>query len=184
MKIVMYSGGYDSTVLLEYLQKTFEVIPYHVIFKSTNILNIGETKKVHDNKADIHYSVLNIKKGEDDYIPARNSLLLFSAINKYYGREPLEIYFGFIKNFPYYKDASPEWIKAVNTFLEIEFPNVKVFAPFINKTKDELFKIGCSLGVDTKDTFSCNFETNGEPCGKCPNCLWYEKHKYKEYRRI
>ena len=102
-------------------------------------------------------------------------------IAKLYVGEPLNIYLGIIKNFPRYPDCTHEWLEALNSFLSIEFPNVKVLAPFIDLTKDDVFKIGCRLGVKLEDTFSCNFSDNGEPCGVCENCKWRAAHMYPSY---
>ena len=114
--------------------------------------------------------------------------MVLNVVNQlvYRGVDEVEIYIGLIKNFPRYPDANQEWVDSINALLKVEFGGkYKVVAPFIDLTKDEVFKLGCSLGVKLEDTFSCNFANeDGEPCGECDNCLWRAKHKYPEYWRI
>ncbi len=183
MNTLLISGGYDSIVLKAFLEH--QGIPLnleHFCITVNGISKKGENKFFKDG------TPLTLAGSEDDYIACRNSLLLFHTLNKLltlYPKESHTIYFGFIKNFPYFADASPSWINEVNEFLKQEFSGkVKVEAPFIEMTKDEVYKLGCSLGVKLDNTFSCNFEDKkGNPCGKCDNCLWRAKHTYPIYER-
>lgn len=186
-KVLLWSGGYDSTVLKTYLKdaKTFFCSIMYYDKESDSIKdNYVEEQLV---KSDFK-GFISLDRVGEDYVPGRNSVLVLSCVNNllYKGIESAEIYMGLIKNFPRYPDATQEWVDAMNNVLEVQFGGkFKVVAPFINLTKDEVYKLGCSLGVKLEDTFSCNFEDEyGEPCGECDNCLWRAKHKYPEYWRI
>lgn len=186
--VICMSGGYDSTVLYAYLKNNgIELDVYHAFYTKdeSNLLNLGETQKLvtyldKDVKYLNHFKLHLI--GED-YIPNRNTLFVMDAIASAYIGEPLDIYLGIIKNFPRYPDCTHEWLSSINNFLNVEFKeNVQVKAPFIDLTKDEVFKLGCKLGVKLEDTLSCNFVgIDGKPCEKCENCKWREAHNYPSY---
>lgn len=213
--IVLNSGGYDSTVLLKYCKKLWKgnelYYVYHCClidddvynnFGMHKIVNEAETKLFIENNKDepVINSKLHLFKensfdeigGEQvrsSYIPARNSLLVLDAINKFYSthdkNEKLTIFIGLIKTEPMFPDGNAKWLCRLNDFLEVEFGGkVTVIAPFIDYDKDYIYKLGCSLGVDLNKTFSCNYEKDGKECGKCGNCLWRKEHTYPNYRRV
>lgn len=213
--IVLSSGGYDSTVLLKYCKKLWKGNePYYVYhcclidddtynnFGMHKIVNEAETKLFIENNKDepVINSKLHLFKensfdeigGEQvrsSYIPARNSLLVLDAINKFYSthdrNEKLTIFIGLIKTEPMFPDGNAKWLCRLNDFLEVEFGRkVTVIAPFLDYDKDYIYKLGCSLGVDLNKTFSCNYEKDGKECGKCGNCLWRKEHTYPSYRRV
>lgn len=187
--IVLLSGGYDSSVLLEHLKKDLNIHPliFHENIKYPNgTSNQGETNCL-SNESNIFSTMYFNKLGSSDYIPARNSILVLHCVNSICTKEieDVTIYIGLIKNFPRFPDGSSEWLESINNLLKIEFGGkIKVVAPFIDMTKDQVYKLGCKLGVKLQETFSCNFEdANGNPCGKCDNCLWRAKHSYPSYER-
>ena len=213
--IVLSSGGYDSTVLLKYCKKLWKGNePYYVYhcclvdddaYNSLGvhkIINEAETKLFIENNKDepVINSKLHLFKensfdeigGEQvrsSYIPARNSMLVLDAINKFYSthdkNEKLTIFIGLIKTEPMFPDGNAKWLCRLNDFLEAEFGGkVTVIAPFLDYDKDYIYKLGCSLGVDLNKTFSCNYEKDGKECGKCGNCLWRKEHTYPSYRRV
>ena len=47
---------------------------------------------------------------------------------------------------------------------------LKIEAPFINRTKAEVVKIGLDLKVPYEYTWSC-YEGKDKPCGKCGTCI-------------
>lgn len=47
---------------------------------------------------------------------------------------------------------------------------IKVVAPFINATKDQVVKKGLEINVPYKYTWSC-YEGGEKPCGKCGTCI-------------
>lgn len=212
--MILSSGGYDSTVLLKYCKKLWKGNePYYVyhccLIDDTynnlgvhKIINEAETKLFIENNKDepVISSKLHLFKensfdeigGEQvrsSYIPARNSLLVLDAINKFYSthdkNEKLTIFIGLIKTEPMFPDGNAKWLCRLNDFLEVEFGGkVTVIAPFLDYDKDYIYKLGCSLGVDLNKTFSCNYEKDGKECGKCGNCLWRKEHTYPSYRRV
>lgn len=215
VNIVLSSGGYDSTVLLAWCKnlwkdKKVEYYLYHCCLiddtvksetSDFEIINEAETKLfIENNNEPIINSKLHLlkensyddfggEKRRSSYIPARNSLLVLDAINKFYAThdkdEELTIFIGLIKTNPTFPDGNAEWLVKLNDFLKVEFKGkVTVLAPFLDYDKDYIYKVGCSLGVDLNKTFSCNYEKDGKECGKCGNCVWRKKHTYPNYRRL
>ena len=193
VKVLLWSGGYDSTVLKAYLGdvKTyfFDISYYDSNAEGWAKIKSNESEDlVTKGKRDYWIAMALDRPEGSDYMPCRNTIMVLNVVNQlvYRGVDEAEIYIGLIKNFPRYPDANQEWVDKINALLSIEFGGkYKVVAPFIDLTKDEVFKLGCSLGVKLEDTFSCNFANeDGEPCGECDNCLWRAKHKYPEYWRI
>lgn len=184
---ILYSGGYDSTVLLELLKKK-ELNPKAVFVLlqdyNHNFINEADAKFVRDKATKLDNFLLEYAKTklDDAFVPCRNMKFVLSLVNSIYP-EPANIYLGLIKTQETYSDTTKEWVKAVNNYLKAEFNDkYKVFTPFIDKTKDEVYRIGCSLGVKLENTFSCNFaDKEGNPCGKCGDCEWRMKQKYPIY---
>jgi 7-cyano-7-deazaguanine synthase len=71
-----------------------------------------------------------------------------------------------------YPDCRPEFIDAFEKSLAYgNYHQVKVYAPYLLKSKKAIVKEGRALGIDFEaDTWSCYL--GGErPCGKCGTCL-------------
>ena len=183
VRVLLWSGGYDSSVLKAYLDNTYgDTLTYHATIYHNYGDNLVEELYVNPDYRGKLY--LCRKDFDDDYMPGRNTALVMSCVNALIlrGVEKATLYMGFIKNFPRYPDTTIEWVNSMNNLLKQEFGDrFTVEAPFIDFTKDEVYKLGCSLLVKLDDTFSCNFAHEGEPCGKCDNCLWRARHKYPSY---
>jgi 7-cyano-7-deazaguanine synthase len=70
-----------------------------------------------------------------------------------------------------YPDCRQEFIDSLNATLDIGNYNApEVIAPYINKTKSDIVKLGLELKVPYEQTWSCyNGLTN--PCLKCGTCV-------------
>ena len=69
-----------------------------------------------------------------------------------------------------YPDTSEEFNKAISEAILIGSGNeLKVVAPFIDKTKAQVVAIGTEIGVPFELTWSC-YEGNEKACGKCGTC--------------
>lgn len=153
---------------------------FFFIMEDTNskLINVGEIIK---NKEFDYFDKMRSKIEKDGFNPCRNARFVLELINRVYPKDA-NIYIGLIANTEFI-DTTQKWVDAINAYLRVEFGDkYKVIAPFIDKDKDEVYRIGCSLNVNLEDTFSCNFANNvGEPCGQCTDCKWREEQKYKFY---
>lgn len=178
---LLWSHGYDSTVLKAWMEyKKLNPKTFFFIMEDTDskLINVGEIMK---NEKFDYVDKMRSKVEKDGFNPCRNARFVLELINRIYPKEA-DIYIGLIANTEFI-DTTQEWVDAINSYLKVEFKDkYKVVAPFISKDKDEVYRIGCSLGVDMDKTFSCNFATNvGEPCGQCTDCKWRAAQKYKFY---
>lgn len=74
-----------------------------------------------------------------------------------------------------YPDCRPEFIKAVDTSITLGTlghgnPRFRIDAPFVYKTKGDIVRMGHSLGVDFRLTWSC-YKGGDEHCGSCGTCF-------------
>lgn len=108
------------------------------------------------------------------YVPFRNGLFLSSAASIALSKDCDVIYYGAHSDDTAgcaYPDCSDEFNKAINEAIYLgSGKQLKVAAPFINKTKAEVVKIGIDLKVPYEYTWSC-YEGEDKPCGKCGTCI-------------
>jgi len=124
------------------------------------------------------------------YTPARN--LLFSTISAVIGEiialannyDEVNIGLGIHKHSEEaygkhkdYWDITPEFANRLNELLKLnDVKQVKLFTPFVDKTKTEVVKRALELKVPYKLTWTCyNPQKIGldeyKPCGKCEACI-------------
>ncbi len=73
-----------------------------------------------------------------------------------------------------YPDCRPKFIEAFNAMQKKAVegfgdPELRLYAPFIRKTKAQIAEVGASLGVPFEDTWSC-YEGGEVHCGLCGTC--------------
>ena len=108
------------------------------------------------------------------YVPFRNGLFLSAAASIALSRDCEVIYYGAhaddAAGFAY-PDCSPVFNNAMNTAIyEGSGHQLRIEAPFVNKTKSDIVAIGLKLGVPYELTWSC-YEGGDKPCGKCGTCI-------------
>lgn len=108
------------------------------------------------------------------YVPFRNGLFLASAASIAISKDCEIIYYGAHSDDAAgnaYPDCSDAFNNAINDAIYIgSGKQLKVEAPFVNKTKADIVKIGLELGVPYQLTWSC-YEGKEHPCGTCGTCI-------------
>ena len=108
------------------------------------------------------------------YVPFRNGLFLSSAASIALSKGCEVIYYGAHSDDAAgsaYPDCSDEFNKAMNEAIYLgSGKQLKIEAPFINKTKSQVVKIGLDLKVPYEYTWSC-YEGADKPCGVCGTCI-------------
>ncbi|MCR5625277.1 MAG: 7-cyano-7-deazaguanine synthase QueC [Lachnospiraceae bacterium] len=110
----------------------------------------------------------------DTYIPFRNGLFISAAAAIAISKECEVIYYGAHSDDAAgnaYPDCSEAFNNAMNTAVyEGSGKSLKIVAPFIDKNKAEVVRIGKELNVPYELTWSC-YEGGEKPCGKCATCI-------------
>ncbi len=194
--IVLLSGGLDSSTLLYYVRRNYEVLALVFVYgqrhkrelqsalKVAKRAGVG-VEKVHVEFPKVGSALLDhnlrlpqrlSKKIPITYVPARNLVFLSVALSyaEAYGIDKIFIGVNAI-DYSGYPDCRPEFIRAFNEMVKVatkkgvEGNPIEVYAPFINMSKAEIIKIGISLGVPYELTWSC-YAGGKRPCGKCDSC--------------
>jgi len=196
MKILIYSGGMDSTVLL-YLYKSEIIETLTFDYGSKHNQREAEFAKINSKVLKIkntHISLDFIKKSfrsdllksggeipEGHYadlsmkrtvVPFRNGIMLSIATGyaESIGAESVLIanHFG---DHAIYPDCRATFVQSMAEAMAYgTYENVKLLSPFVNMTKREIALMGNNIGVDFSKTYSC-YKGGEKHCGKCGTCV-------------
>lgn len=114
------------------------------------------------------------KTSVSTYVPFRNGLFLSSAASIALSKGCDVILYGAhaddAAGFAY-PDCSAAFNDAMNhAIYEGSGHQLEIFAPFVNRDKAGVVKLGLELGVPYELTWSC-YEGGDEPCGRCGTCI-------------
>ena len=108
------------------------------------------------------------------YVPFRNGLFLSCAASVALSRGCGVIYYGIHSDDvagSAYPDCSSDFNNHMSKAISIgSAQQLKVVAPFVDRTKAEVVAQGLRLGVPYELTWSC-YEGNEKPCGCCGTCI-------------
>ncbi|MCR4650338.1 MAG: 7-cyano-7-deazaguanine synthase QueC [Lachnospiraceae bacterium] len=112
-------------------------------------------------------------KPVNTYVPFRNGLFLSSAASVALSHGCSEIYYGAHADDAAgnaYPDTSVSFNKAISDAIYIgSGEELKIVAPFIDKSKVQVVATGTELGVPFELTWSC-YEGHDKACGRCGTC--------------
>ena len=194
-KIVLYSGGLDSTVLIWSLRPDVkallvdydqrhkkELVRAAELCQSNNIeFNIADLTGIRhllnkgsqsgpEQPPEGHYTEMSMKT---TIVPNRNSIMLSVAIGWAISTDCHEVWFAaHAGDHTIYPDCRPEFINAFNEamLLANAWNPVVVVAPFKNMSKAQIVKLGAELHVPFAATWSC-YVGKAKHCGKCGTCV-------------
>lgn len=123
---------------------------------------------------------LKIPKAREDignaqplsYVPFRNLLLLTTAAGWAESIGASDLFYGAVQtdDFSGYWDCTSLFLNKVNDVYGLNRKNtIKVNAPFMTWSKEQVVKEGIDLQVDFKNTHTC-YEGTEEACGECVSC--------------
>ena len=194
-RIILASGGLDSTTLLSTLPKDDNNI---ILF-----FNYGQRCFKQEQKAlnkiskifdapileiDIrnifsgsHSDIINLMhaniEDRNHEIPGRNFTFISIAIlqaMQLFPKEQIDIYIGVTKVIVDWLDVKKEFINKANDIANyLSHGLISVKAPFVNIYKEEVYKIFKDNNkiLSLNDIWSCYYGKDGVPCGKCPACI-------------
>ena len=114
------------------------------------------------------------------YVPARNTIFLSIALAWAEVIGATDIFMGPNKtDYNTYPDCRPEYIKAFEDLSNLatragvhNAKQFKIHTPLIQMSKQEVIRVGLTLGVDYSQTITCYSPTlEGYACGHCTSCL-------------
>jgi 7-cyano-7-deazaguanine synthase len=110
------------------------------------------------------------------YVPHRNLVMLSLTASYAEALGATDVFYGAQAQDEYgYWDCTSEFVDKLNTVLNLNRVDaVTVHAPFTEKTKTDIVKLGLEIGVDYEHTWSC-YRGGDKPCGTCPSCVEREK---------
>ncbi len=112
------------------------------------------------------------------YVPARNTLMLALALGWAEVLGAADLFIGVnAVDYSGYPDCRPEFIAAFEqlarlaTRAGVEGGRLRVNAPLVRWSKQEIIRHGLALGVDYALTVSCyQADRDGRACGRCDSC--------------
>lgn len=131
---------------------------------------LDKTKKVPEHKN------INPKVIPSTYVPARNLIFLSLAASFAEAVGATHIFIGANAiDYSGYPDCRPEFFKGLqNVFKKglksgVEGKGLKIHAPFVQKTKAQIIRVGLKLDVPYAKTWSC-YQGKMNACGVCDSC--------------
>ena len=144
------------------------------VFKESNCpLIVGSRRKIeHKSYAE------QVKSGKaSTCVPFRNGLMLSAAASfagSIFENDSVEIYIGAHADDAAgnaYADCRADFIRTLDVAINIgTYGEIHLVAPFVDKSKADIVKIGLELGTPYHLTWSC-YEGGDKPCGQCATCL-------------
>lgn len=117
------------------------------------------------------------------YVPARNLIFLSLAAALAERVQATKLIIGAnIVDYSGYPDCRPAFLNAFETTVNlgtkqgIEESPMKIEAPLLDMSKEEIIALGLRLGVDYSMTHSCyDPSKGGKSCGHCDSCLFRQE---------
>lgn len=203
--IILLSGGIDSTTTL-YLakQKGYRLIALIFDYNQRHRREIQSAKKI-ARRVKVPYRIVKIdlswtKSSLTDsslavprnrsldskvipltYVSGRNIIFLSYAFSFAESMGAQTVFIGaHIQDYSGYPDCRPQFLKSFERAANLGLKRgvIKIMAPLINKSKQDIIKIGIKLGIPFEYTWSC-YRGGKVPCLSCDSCR-FRTNAFKE----
>jgi len=170
--VVLLSGGMDSAACCHFfLEKDFKVSGLFIDFgQPASSLEYQAAKAISGfyNIQLTQIKLTGYKPPYGGYVLARNIFLLSTAIMSSDIDSGL-VAIGIHTGTPY-QDCSKQFLELAQSIFDL-YSNGKIIvsAPFISRTKKDIFDYCKSFNLPMHLTYSCELGLN-QPCGKCDTC--------------
>jgi len=196
--VVLFSGGLDSTVLVQQLihdQASVRLLSInygqrhkkelshssriatsmnlpHRILDMPDLAELLSGSSLTDSSVELpegHYAEESMKS---TVVPNRNMILLAMAAGYALSIDfDTVAYAAHAGDHTIYPDCRPVFADAMQNALQLaDWKDLRLHRPFVNLTKAELVRIGAKLGAPLHLTWSC-YAGEESHCGKCGTCV-------------
>lgn len=193
---VLYSGGLDSAVLVAHEAQRFSVQPVYVsvglaweadelkaahsvlaapVFDSRVRPLVCLKCPVTDVYSPTHWAIQGTPPAyhtsdSDVYLAGRNVILLAKGALFCATRKIHRIALGPLAGNPF-PDATPEFFATMSRALSLGLHHaIEIAVPLASLHKEDVIRLGASLGVPFELTLSCLSPVVGRHCGQCSKC--------------
>lgn len=198
--VVLLSGGMDSAVVVAIAREQgFAVHALSILYGQRHSAELAAARRIAADLGVVEHKVLNldlrsiggsaltdeiaVPEAPSDgipvtYVPARNTVFLSLALGyaEVIGADDLFVGVNAV-DYSGYPDCRPAFVEAferlanVATKAGVEGHQLRVHAPLMNLSKDDIVREGLRLGVDFSRTVSCyQADADGLACGRCDAC--------------
>jgi len=186
--VTLLSGGIDSsTMALLYKNEDFDIYPLFVDYgqrpskrewlackRVCKFLKLRGPKKLlvpSLSKLNKNQPVFKLSR-KQYFLPFRNAILAITGALYGYSVDSNTVALGIIgKGGMPFPDCSQEFIISLSNVLSVSVnSNIKIFAPFLSFSKEEVLCYGAQFKFPYKITYSC-YLGGPKHCGKCPSCV-------------
>lgn len=200
--VLILSGGVDSTTLLyKLLDDGYEVHALTFDYAQRHKKEIDCARKIAALLA-VHHIIVDLscladllgdsallsrkevpschyteEAARQTIVPNRNMIMLSVAAGYAEAHQIPEIYYAAHRNdSTIYPDCRSEFVEALKPAIRLAtaWNPVHLRAPFVNRTKAEIVKLGLQLKVPYDLTWSC-YRGEEMPCRACPTCIEREE---------
>lgn len=152
----------------EFARADYKIVNFQLPWKGSSLLD--KSLKLPARKK------INTKEIPSTYVPGRNIIFLSFAVSFAEAIGAKAVFIGANAiDFSGYPDCRREFFNAYQKMMAkglktgVQGKNIKIYVPLINKTKEQIIKMGMKLKVPYDLTWSC-YAGNQRPCGKCDSC--------------
>lgn len=178
--LILFSGGLESTSLIEYFKMSKYDIELLYIqsgytWENTELSYAKKIANFYDLPLNVIKCTFGVKQlgfvecKEDNIIPTRNLTLTTMAANHALSKDIFNIAMGLFgdKDYP---DTSREYLDKIEHLISISSSkSFKILTPFYEKTKGVIYDTYKDK-IPINFVFSCANPVNGKRCGKCYKC--------------
>jgi 7-cyano-7-deazaguanine synthase len=176
-ELYAFHANYGQRTLKRELQAFNEITNYFGIKEKltvdfTHLTQIGGSSLT-DKNIEVSKADLSNKEIPTSYVPFRNANILSACVSWAEVINAKAIFIGAVyEDSSGYPDCQPEFYKAFEKVIEIgtkPSTKIKIVAPIIHLSKDEIVKKGIELNAPFHLTWSC-YQDGELACGVCDSC--------------
>jgi len=168
-----YGQRHDKELLYAGIQVDEYNIEDHKIIDLQFFKDIAFTSALTNNNINVAHARDVLGDAQTvNYVPFRNMMMLSIACSYAESIEASTVYHGsaLVDSQAGYWDGSKEFLEQINKLTALNRKNrIKITAPLINLSKQQIVKLGLDNNVKFEDTWTC-YEGKELACGYCTAC--------------